>query len=94
MLVLSRKVGEEIVVSNGAITISVLGVSGRKVRLGVSAPSEVPVHRNEIHHRISAATTPTADPKEAPQRPPRQFAGPAQSDSRSNALGGSGHEAI
>ncbi len=64
MLVLSRKAGEEIVVSNGDITISVLGITRKKVRLGVSAPSGTPVHRKEIHHRITQATKPIADPGE------------------------------
>ena len=64
MLVLSRKAGEEIVVNNGDITISVLGITGKKVRLGVSAPSGIPVHRKEIHHRIIQATKSEAEPEE------------------------------
>ncbi len=64
MLVLSRKAGEEIVVNNGDITISVLGITGKKVRLGVSAPSDIPVHRREIHHRIVPATKSKAEPGE------------------------------
>ena len=64
MLVLSRKAGEEIVVNNGDITISVLGISGKTVRLGVSAPSDIPVHRMEIHHRIIQATRSEAEPEE------------------------------
>jgi len=66
MLVLSRKAGEEIVVSNGDITISVLGITRNRVRLGVSAPCGIPVHRKEIHHRIAQATKPEADPEEDP----------------------------
>ena len=66
MLVLSRKAGEEIVVSNGNITISVLGITGKKVRLGVSAPSGIPVHRKEIRHRIIQATKFVANLKEDP----------------------------
>ena len=64
MLVLSRKAGEKIVVNNGDITISVLGITGRKVRLGVSAPSGISVHRKEVHHRIIQATKSEADPEE------------------------------
>lgn len=64
MLVLSRKAGEEIVLSNGNITISVLGINRKKVRLGVSAPSGTPVHRKEIQQRITEATTPVGDPEE------------------------------
>jgi len=62
MLVLSRKAGEEIVVNNGDITISVLGIKGNKVRLGVSAPSDIPVHRMEIYHRIRQETKSEAEP--------------------------------
>jgi carbon storage regulator len=64
MLVLSRKAGEEIVLNNGDITISVLGITGKRVRLGVSAPSDIPVHRMEIHHRIIQATRSEVEPEE------------------------------
>ena len=64
MLVLSRKAGEEIVVSNGDITISVLRITGKRVRLGVSAPSGIPVHRKEIHRRIMQATKSEEEPEE------------------------------
>jgi carbon storage regulator len=64
MLVLSRKAGEEIVMSNGDIRISVLGITGKRVRLGISAPSGIPVHRMEIHHRISQAIKSEAEPEE------------------------------
>lgn len=66
MLVLTRKAGEEIVVNNGNITISVLGISGKRVRLGVSASSGIPIHRKEIHHRIVCAAKSEADPDEDP----------------------------
>ena len=51
MLVLSRKLGETIVIGNG-ITVKVLAVNGDRVKLGVVAPAEVPVHREEIYQRI------------------------------------------
>jgi carbon storage regulator len=51
MLVLSRKLGETIVIGE-SITITVLAVNGDRVKLGVVAPSEVPVHREEIYRRI------------------------------------------
>jgi len=51
MLVLSRKRGEAITIGNG-VTITVLSVHGDKVKLGIVAPSEVPVHRQEIYDRI------------------------------------------
>ena len=51
MLVLSRKRGEAIVIGNG-ITVKVLAVDGDRVKLGVVAPAEVPVHREEIYQKI------------------------------------------
>ena len=51
MLVLSRKQGESIVV-NDDITIVVVEIRGDKVRLGVEAPKDVPVHRNEVYEAI------------------------------------------
>ena len=82
MLVLSRKAGEEIVVRNGDITISVLGITGKKVRLGVSAPSGVPVHRKEIQRRITQRIKPETDSNETASRALRQFAGPARGEPR------------
>ncbi|MBL9092940.1 MAG: carbon storage regulator CsrA [Planctomycetaceae bacterium] len=57
MLVLSRKKNESIVINND-ITIVVVEIRGDKVRLGVEAPKEVPVHRREVYeaiHRSDAA---------------------------------------
>ena len=51
MLVLSRKRGETIVIGNG-IAVTVLAVDGDRVKLGVVAPAEVSVHREEVHQRI------------------------------------------
>ena len=51
MLVLSRKRDESIVIGNG-VTVTVLAVSGNRVKLGINAPAEVPVHREEIFQRI------------------------------------------
>jgi carbon storage regulator len=51
MLVLGRKLGETIVIGNG-ITVTVLALAGDRVKLGVVAPAEVPVHREEIYRRI------------------------------------------
>ncbi|MFM2218447.1 MAG: Carbon storage regulator [Planctomycetota bacterium] len=54
MLVLSRKKNESIVINN-EITIVVVEIRGDKVRLGVEAPKEVPVHRREIYDAIVRA---------------------------------------
>lgn len=51
MLILTRRVGESIMVGE-EITVSVLGVKGNQVRVGVNAPKEVAVHREEIYERI------------------------------------------
>jgi carbon storage regulator len=51
MLVLSRKKNESIII-NDDITIVVVEIRGDKVRLGVEAPKEIPVHRNEVYEAI------------------------------------------
>ena len=53
MLVLSRKVGEQVVVG-GKIVVTVVSVDGNKVRLGFEAPRDVPVHRKEIQDKLNA----------------------------------------
>ncbi len=51
MLILTRRVGETLMVGD-EVTITVLGVKGNQVRLGVNAPKHVAVHREEIYERI------------------------------------------
>ena len=51
MLILTRRVGETVVIGND-VDVTVLGVKGNQVRLGVKAPREVSVHREEIYKRI------------------------------------------
>ncbi len=58
MLVLSRKKNESIVINND-ITIVVVEIRGDKVRLGVEAPREVPVHRREVYDAIQRSQTET-----------------------------------
>ncbi len=51
MLILTRRIGESVVIGDD-INITVLGVKGNQVRLGVNAPKDVAVHREEIYQRI------------------------------------------
>lgn len=51
MLILTRKVGESVLIGND-ISITILNVRGNQVKLGVEAPKEVSVHREEIYQRI------------------------------------------
>ena len=53
MLILTRRVGESIMIGE-EVVVTVLGVKGNQVRIGVNAPKEVSVHREEIYERIKS----------------------------------------
>lgn len=94
MLVLSRKKDESIVINND-ITIVVVEIRGDKVRLGVEAPKEVPVHRQEVFEAIARGDdvlpetdSPPVGRPEAAERlsEPRGGSGLSQEDHRSDPL--------
>jgi carbon storage regulator len=58
MLVLSRKIGEKIVIPQQNITLTVLEIRGDRIRLGITAPADVSVHRQEIWEKIHEQTQP------------------------------------
>ncbi len=71
MLVLSRKKNESIVINN-EITVVVVEIRGDKVRLGVEAPKEVPVHRREVYEAIHRASAEAAANEEKPTDHPAE----------------------
>ena len=53
MLILTRRVGESLIIGDH-IVINILGVKGNQIRIGVKAPKEISVHREEIYNRIQS----------------------------------------
>jgi carbon storage regulator len=74
MLILTRRVGETVNIGD-EVTVTVLGVKGNQVRMGINAPKNVPVHREEIYERIKRELSGgevngnTRDAQEAPPAP-------------------------
>jgi len=58
MLILTRRVGETITIGND-VTVKVLNVTGNQIRLGIKAPSDVAVHREEIFNKVQAEKSAT-----------------------------------
>jgi carbon storage regulator len=80
MLILTRRPGERVVIGD-EILVTVMGVSGHTVRLGIVAPEGVPIYREEIwlavkeENRAAAAAQVDAPPSAPPQTPPEEASG-------------------
>ena len=82
MLILSRKIGESIVI-DGRIHVKVMRVEGDVVKLGIEAPSEIPVHRQEVYEEIQrnnqqALTKPSTPLPKLPKLLPKLANGAAK----------------
>ena len=60
MLILTRRVGETLMIGD-EVTVTVLGVKGNQVRIGINAPKDVAVHREEIYQRIKRELAPNEE---------------------------------
>jgi carbon storage regulator len=68
MLILTRRVGETVMIGND-VTVTILGVKGNQVRVGINAPKTIAVHREEIYERIKREQEGGTDNDDEPQSP-------------------------
>lgn len=64
MLILTRRVGESLKIGD-EVTVTVLGVKGNQIRIGIAAPHDVAVHREEIYERVSQQSPGVSDALQA-----------------------------
>ena len=64
MLILTRRIGETLMIGDD-VSITVIGVKGNQVRIGIDAPKEVAVHREEIFNRIKSDQLKLVEPEES-----------------------------
>ena len=76
MLILTRRVGETLMIGDD-VTVTVLGVKGNQVRIGINAPKDVSVHREEIYERIKNEKAGGSAVAEKPASSPDSEAGSA-----------------
>lgn len=71
MLILTRRVGETLMIGGEEVTVTIVGVNGGQVRMGIKAPKSVEVHREEIYERIQrdARRIPPDPGKDPPPKP-------------------------
>jgi len=77
MLVLSRQRDESIIIGDN-IVITVVDIRGDKVRLGIEAPTEIPVHRQEVYEAIQRENARAAEESRGPARKPASEAKPGK----------------
>ncbi len=71
MLILTRRVGETLMIGD-EVTVTVLGVKGNQVRIGVNAPKDISVHREEIYERIKKEQQSSSDGEKAADEPEKE----------------------